>query len=173
VIRTVGDPLVLAPVVRGLVRDVDREVVIDRIEPLATSVAASLDGPRFAAGVMSAFAGVAMLLAGIGLFGALSYSVAQRDRELGVRAALGAHRSDLVTLVLGEGLLVVMPGIVLGLLGAVAFARLMQELLFGVTPLDTVAFLLAPLGLAATSILACLGPALRAAAADPAVTLRK
>jgi len=68
---------------------------------------------------------------------------------------------------------VVMPGIVLGLLGAVAFARLMQELLFGVTPLDTVAFLLAPLGLAATSILACLGPALRAAAADPAVTLRK
>jgi putative ABC transport system permease protein len=173
VMRTVGNPSTLAPVVRALVRDADHDVVIDRIEPLATSVAASLDGPRFAASVMAAFAGVAMLLAGIGLFGALSYSVAQRDRELGVRAALGAQRGDLVRLVLGEGLLVVVPGIGLGMLGAVAFARLMQELLFGVTPLDAVAFVVAPLGLAATSVLACLGPALRAAAADPAVTLRR
>jgi putative ABC transport system permease protein len=173
VARTIGDPSPLAPAVRALVRDVDRDVVIDRIEPLATSVAASLDGPRFAAGVMGAFAAVAMLLAGIGLFGALSYSVAQRDRELGVRAALGAQRGDLVSLVLGDGLVVVVPGILLGMLGAVAFARLMQELLFGVTPLDSVAFVAAPLALLATALLACLFPALRAAAADPAVTLRK
>jgi putative ABC transport system permease protein len=173
VIRTIGEPSRLAPALRGLVREIDRGVVIDRIEPLAASVAASLDGPRFTAGVMGAFAGVAMLLAGIGLFGALSYSVAQRDRELGVRAALGAQRAQLVSLVLREGLLVIVPGIVVGMLAAVAFARLMQELLFGVTPLDTVAFVVAPLGLAATSVVACLGPALRAAAADPAITLRK
>ena len=171
--RTIGDPSPLAPAVRALVRGVDRDVVIDRIEPLATSVAASLDGPRFAAGVMATFAGVAMLLAGIGLFGALSYSVAQRDRELGVRAALGAQRRDLVSLVLGEGLTVVVPGIVLGMLGAVAFARLMQELLFGVTPIDPVAFAAAPLALIATAMLACLVPALRAAGADPLVALRK
>jgi putative ABC transport system permease protein len=173
VIRTAGEPAALAPDVRALVRDVDRDVVVDRIEPLATSVAASLDAPRFAAGVMGSFAGVAMLLAGIGLYGALSYSVAQRDRELGVRSALGAQRRDLVRLVLGEGLLVVVPGLVLGVLGAAAFARLMQELLFGIAPLDLPAFLAAPIGLAVTSILACVGPALRAAAADPVVALRK
>jgi ABC-type antimicrobial peptide transport system permease subunit len=170
VIRTAGEPSALVQDVRALVREVDRDVVVDRIEPLATSVAASLDAPRFAAGVMGAFAGVAMLLAGIGLYGALSYSVAQRDRELGVRSALGAQRRDLVRLVLGEGLLVVGPGIALGVLGAIAFARLMQGLLAGVTPLDTVAFVVAPQGLAATSVLACLGPALRAAAADAVAT---
>ncbi len=173
VIRTAGDPAALAPDIRALVRAVDREVVIDRIEPLATSVAASFDGPRFAAGVMGAFAGIAMLLAGIGLYSALAYSVSQRDRELGVRATLGAQRRDLVRLVVGEGLVVVLPGIALGTVGAVAFARLMQGMLFGVTSLDAVAFVAAPLGLAATSVLACIGPALRAAAADPAATLRK
>jgi putative ABC transport system permease protein len=173
VIRTTGDPSSRAPAIRALVREVDRDVVIDRIEPLATIVAASLDGPRFAASVMGAFAGVAVLLAGIGLYGTLSYSIARRDRELGVRAALGARRRDLVGLVLGEGLVVVLPGIALGMLGAVAFARLMQELLFGVTPLDVVAFAAAPLAMIATALLACLAPALRAGATDPVVTLRK
>ena len=173
VIRTAGEPAALAQDVRALVREVDRDAVIDGIEPLATSVAASLDAPRFAAAVMGSFAGVAMLLAGIGLYGALSYSVAQRDRELGVRSALGAQRHNLVHLVLGEGLFVVVPGMALGVLGAVVFARLMQGLLFEVTPLDTVAFVAALVGLALTSVLACLGPALRAAGTDPVVTLRK
>ena len=173
VVRATGDPSALAPAVRTLVRDVDPEVVVDRVEPLAVSVAASMDGPRFASGIMSAFAGVAMLLAGIGLYAALAYSVAQRNRELGIRSALGAQRRDLLRLVLGEGLLVTVPGIVLGVLGAAGFTRLMQDLLFGVTPLDPIAFATAPLVLLATSVAACLAPALRAASADPAITLRK
>jgi putative ABC transport system permease protein len=173
VVRTTGEPSSRVRDLRALVREVDRDVVIDRIEPLATSVAASLDGPRFAAGVMGAFAGVAVLLAGIGLYGALSYSIAQRDRELGIRAALGAQRRDLARLVLREGLVVVCPGIALGMLGAVAFARLMQGLLFGVTPLDSVAFTAAPLLLIVTTLVACLAPALRAGATDAMVTLRK
>jgi putative ABC transport system permease protein len=173
VIRTTGDPAPLARDVRAFVRAIDGEVVIDRIEPLAASVAASLDGPRFAAGVMSAFAGIAILLAGIGLYGALAYSVSQRDRELGVRAALGAGRGDLVRLVLNEGLVIALAGIALGLLGALAFARALQGLLFGVTPLDGVAFAAAPVLLFATSVLACLVPAMRAAGADPAIALRK
>ena len=144
VIRTAGEPRRWRRTSAPSSASVDRDVVVDRIEPLATSVAASLDAPRFAAGVMGSFAGVAMLLAGIGLFGALSYSVAQRNRELAVRSALGARRRDLVRLVLGEGLLVVVPGIAIGMLGAIAFAQLMRGLLFGVTPLDTVAFLAAP-----------------------------
>ncbi len=173
VIRTAGDPSRLGVDVRALVRDADGSVVIDRIEPLATTVAASLDAPRFAAAVMAAFAAVGVVLAGIGLYGAVAYSVSQRERELGVRSALGAQRGDLVRLVLGEGVLVILPGIALGMLGAIAFARLMQGLLFGVTPLDTVAFAIAPLLLTVTALLACLAPALRAGTTDPVVTLRK
>jgi putative ABC transport system permease protein len=173
VLRTAAAPSALAVDVRSLLRAIDGGVVIDRVEPLDLSVAAALDGPRFAAGIMGAFAGVAMLLAGIGLYGALAYSVSQRDRELGIRSALGAGRRDLVRLILGEGLLVTVPGIALGILGAVGFTRLMRDLLFGVTPLDGVAFALAPALLVATALVACLVPALRAASADPAVTLRK
>jgi putative ABC transport system permease protein len=172
VIRTIGDPAGLARDVRAVVREVEREAVVDRIEPLATTLAASLDAPRFAAAVMAGFASVAMVLAAVGLYGALSYSVSQRVRELAIRSALGARRFDLVRLVMREGLSVTLAGIALGVLGAGIFARLMEDLLFGVTPLDAVAFTVAPAVLVLVSLAACLGPALRAAATDPAVTLR-
>ena len=158
--------------VRALVREVEREAVVDRIEPLATTVAASLDAPRFAAAVMAGFASVAMVLAAVGLYGALSYSVSQRVRELAIRAALGARRVHLVRLVMREGLAVTLAGMALGVLGAGLFARLMRDLLFGVTPLDAVAFTVAPAVLVLVSLAACLGPAWRAASTDPATTLR-
>jgi putative ABC transport system permease protein len=172
VIRTTGNPAALVQEVRGIVRQVDRETVVDRIEPLTTAVAASLDAPRFAASVVSGFASVAIVLAVVGLYGVLSYSVSQRVRELAIRAALGAQRADLVYLVLREGLSVTVAGIVLGLLGASLFTRLMQDLLFGVTPLDAAAFTAAPAVLVVASLVACIGPALRAASTDPATTLR-
>ena len=172
VIRTTGSPAALAEDVRALVRQVEREAIVDRIEPLTTTLAASLDAPRFAAAVMAGFASVAMVLAAVGLYGALSYSVSQRVRELAIRAALGAQRVDLVRLVVRDGLSVTLAGIALGVLGASAFARLMQDLLFGVTPFDAVAFTVAPAVLVVASLGACLGPALRAASTDPAVTLR-
>ena len=102
--RTTGNPATLARDVRAIVREIEREAVVDRIEPLTTTLAASLDAPRFAATVMGGFAGVAMVLAAVGLYGALSYAVSQRVRELAIRAALGARRADLVRLVLREGL---------------------------------------------------------------------
>jgi len=173
VIRTTGNPAALAQDVRGLVGQLEREALVDRTEPLTTDVAASLDAPRFAAAVVSAFAGVAMVLAAVGLYGVLSYSVSQRVHELGVRAALGAQRADLVRLVLREGLSVTFAGIALGMLGASVGTRLMQDLLFGVTPLDAVAFTVAPAILVVASIGACLGPALRAGSTDPATTLRR
>src|SRR5206468_12087330 len=111
-------------------------------------------------------------LAAVGLYGALSYSVSQRVRELAIRATLGAQRVDLVRLVMREGLSVTLAGIALGMLGASLFARLMRDLLFGVTPLDAVAFTVAPAVLVVACLVACLGPALRAASTDPAVTLR-
>ena len=172
VIRTTGNPAAFAEDVRALLRGIEREAVVGRIEPLTTALAASLDAPRFAAAVMASFAGVAMVLAAVGLYGALSYSVSQRVRELAIRAALGAGRVDLVRLVMREGLSVTLAGIALGVLGAGVFARLMQELLFGITPLDAVAFTVAPAVLAVASIGACLGPAMRAASTDPAATLR-
>lgn len=172
VIRTTGHPAAFAQDVRAAVREVEREAVVDRIEPLTTTLAASFAAPRFAATVMAGFAGVAMVLAAIGLYGALSYSVSQRVRELAIRAALGAQRVDLVRLVMREGLSVTLAGIALGVLGAGLFAHLMQDLLFGVRPLDAVAFTVAPAVLVMASLGACLGPALRAASTDPAVTLR-
>ena len=171
-IRTTRKAAALADEVRGLVRQVAAEASVDRIEPLTATVAASLDAPRFAALVVMAFAGVAVVLAAIGLYGVLSYSVSQRVLELGIRAALGAQRADLVRLVLREGLVVTLAGIALGLILAGQFTRLMRDLLFGVTPNDTVALTIAPAVLIAAALVACLGPALRAAAADPATSLR-
>ena len=170
--RTSGTPATLARDVRSIVREIEREAVVDRIEPLTTTLAASLDAPRFAATVMGGFAGVAMVLAAIGLYGALSYAVSQRVRELAIRAALGARRADLVRLVLREGLSVTLSGVALGVAGASLFARLMQDLLFGVTAHDAVAFAVAPAVLLLASVAACLGPALRAASTDPVETLR-
>ena len=113
-----------------------------------------------------------MVLAAIGLYGVLSYSVSQRLRELAIRSAFGAQRADLVRLIVREGLSVTFAGIALGILGATLFTRLMQDLLFGIAPLDGVAFTVAPAILVAASLGACLGPALRAASTDPAATLR-
>ena len=170
--RTPGNPATLARDVRSIVREIEREAVVDRIEPLTTTLAASLDAPRFAATVMAGFAVVAMVLAAVGLYGALSYAVSQRVRELAIRAALGARRADLVRLVLREGLSVTLSGVALGVVGASLFARLMRDLLFGVTAHDAVAFAVAPAVLVLASVAACLGPALRAASTDPVETLR-
>ena len=144
VIRTAGGPASWAQDVRGAVAQADPDAVIDRIEPLATSVAASLDTPRFAATVMSAFAAVAIALAAIGLYGALSYTVSQRARELAIRCALGARRTDIVRLVLREGLSVTFAGVTIGVLASALVTRLMRDLLFGVSPLDGLAFAVAP-----------------------------
>jgi len=122
--------------------------------------------------VLVAFAMLALGLASVGLYGVLSYAVSQRRRELGVRAALGAARRDLVALVVRDGLTVTAVGLALGLAGAAALTRLMQGMLFGVTPLDAVSFLAAPAVLTIVAIAACLLPAARAARIDPAQALR-
>jgi putative ABC transport system permease protein len=172
VIRTEGALTALAPEIRAIVAQIEPGALVERIEPLTMMVAASLETPRFAAGVMTAFATAALVLAAIGLYGVVSYGVSQRTRELGIRAALGAQRRDLVRLILREGLSMTATGIGLGMVGAALVTGLMRELLFGITPLDPITFALAPLVLFAAAIGACVGPALRAGATDPAATLR-
>jgi ABC-type antimicrobial peptide transport system permease subunit len=172
VVRSSGDAAALSRALGRYVREVDPGAAVDRVVPMRTLVASSWDQPRFATSVVSGFAALAMALAGVGLYGALSYSVSQRRRELGLRAALGATERSLVGLVLREGLSVTLVGLGAGLGAATLVTRLLQGLLFGVTPLDAAAFLAGPALLLAVAVVACAVPAMRAASTDPAVALR-
>jgi putative ABC transport system permease protein len=170
-LRTSGAPAATAPAVRGVIQELAPSAAVETAL-LSQRVSDSVDQPRFAMAVLIAFASLALALASVGLYGVLSYGVAQRRRELGVRAALGAARRDLVALVVREGLTTTAIGLCLGLLGAAALTRFMRSALFGVAPLDVVAFAAAPVVLAVVAAVACLVPASRAAATDPAEALR-
>jgi predicted permease len=140
--------------------------------PLAQRFSDSVDQRRFALTVMAALATLAVALASVGLYGVLSYGVSQRRRELGVRAALGAARRDLVLLVVGDGLRVTAIGLAVGVVAAAALTRFMRSALFGIEPLDAASFFAAPVLLAIVATVACLLPARRAASTDPAAALR-
>jgi putative ABC transport system permease protein len=172
VVRGSATPTELASTLRRLVREIDSGTAIDSVTSLRTLVSASWAQSRFAASVVSGFALLAIGLAGIGLYGALSYSVSQRRRELGVRAALGATRGALVTLVLREGVSVTFAGVAFGIAAASLLTRLMTRLLFGTSPLDALSFSLGPALLVIVGIAASLVPAWRAASIDPARVLR-
>ena len=170
-IRTHGQAAAAAPAVRALVRELAPTAAVETVI-LSDRVAASVDQPRFATTVLTTFALLALALASVGLYGVLSYGVSQRRRELGVRAALGASRPSLVGLVIREGLAVAAIGLASGLAGAALLTRLLQGVLFGITPLDPVSFLAAPIVLIPVALVACALPALRAASTDPAEALR-
>jgi len=172
VLRTAGDPARAAGRVRRLARALDPTVVVGTTRPLADRLRASFDQPRFSTAVIAAFASVALALSALGLFGVLSYAVTQRRRELCVRAALGAQRRDLFALVLREGLAVTAGGLAVGLLAAAALAQFAKGVLFGVAPIDPVAYLVAPVLLLPIAAAASLIPARRGAAAEPAAVLR-
>ncbi len=170
-IRTSGDPVALAPAVRGLIRELDPTATVDTVT-LASRVSASVAQPRFAAVTVAAFALLALTLAAAGLYGAMSYSVSQRRRELGVRSAIGASRGDIVSLILRQGLAVAAAGLGLGVLASMSLSKLLEKMLFGVTPRDPVAFLVAPCLLLLAAGLACLVPAWRGAGVEPTEALR-
>ncbi|MGE3273583.1 MAG: ABC transporter permease [Vicinamibacterales bacterium] len=172
VIKTAGDPRTVVPALREATAKVNAAAAVDAVLPLAARVSASVSQPRFAATLLAAFAALALVLAAVGLYGVMSYTVTRRQREIGVRSALGATRGDLVRLVMGQGLAVTVAGLLLGMAGAAALTRLLGNLLFGVTPLDPVAFVAAPVLLLSVAAAACLVPARRAAAVDPVDALR-
>jgi putative ABC transport system permease protein len=172
VVKTDRDPASIAPHLRQIAREVDPRVTLDHVGPLADKISASVAQPRFAALVLIAFATLALALATTGLYGVLSYMVAQRRREIGVRAALGATRADLVRMVLREGLLVTIVGLAIGCAAAMLATRAMASALFGVTPLDAVAFSVGPVVLFMVACAACFIPARRAASIDPTEALR-
>jgi predicted permease len=173
VLQSQGDPIAYAGAVRRIVAEIRSDAAVDRVEPLSAQVADSVAQPRFAAFVLLSFAVLALGLAAIGLYGVLSYMVARRRREIGVRSALGATRANIVALVVREGMTVTVVGLAVGLMLAAALTRLMQAALYGIQPLDPVSFVAAPAALVVVALIACVIPARRAAATDPATALRR
>ncbi len=171
VVRTDANPAALAPLLRQIVRELDPGASLDQIGALDSRISASVSEARFTTLVLTAFSGLALTLAATGLYGVLSYTVAQRRREIGLRAALGATRREIMTMVLREGLGVTAVGLALGVAMAAVVMRATAHVLFGVAPLDPVAFSVAPLMLLVVAVAACLVPAWRAATIDPAAAL--
>jgi putative ABC transport system permease protein len=172
IVRSSGDPVPYASILRDLVKQEAPTLALDSVMTMDDRVMTSLARPRTYALLLAGFAVFALAIAGVGLFGVLSYSVAQRTREIGVRTALGAQARDIVRLVFRQGLGITGLGIVSGLLMSAAAARSLSTFLFGVTAFDITSFVVVPLVLAVVAIAACLVPARRAARVDPLQALR-
>ena len=172
VVRARGDAAALAPAVRDAIWSVDKDQPIVRVATMDALLASSAAGRRFALTLFEAFALAALVLAAAGIYGVLSGSVVERTREMGVRAALGASRGDIVSLVLRQGLWLTALGVTVGLAAATFATRALATLLFGVSRLDPVTYIGVVALLAVTAVVACAVPAWRAARVDPVTTLR-
>ncbi len=172
VVRTAGDPLSLVSAVRNEVRAIDPDQPIAAVRPMTAWVDSSVAEPRYRTTLFGIFAALAMILAATGIYGVMSYSVAQRTHEIGVRMALGAQRAHVLKLVVGQGMLLTLIGVVLGLLAAFALTRVMVSLLFGVTAKDPITFAVVAALLTTVAFVACFVPARRATKVDPLVALR-
>jgi putative ABC transport system permease protein len=172
VARSAGDPSALAPAVRAIVREQAPALVLDSVMTMDDRLMSSLSRPRAYALVLGGFAAFALAIAGVGLFGVLSYSVAQRSREIGVRTALGAQTADIVALVLRSGAAITAAGLAAGLGAAALLVESLSKILYGVDPFDPATFLVVPLVLALAAAVASVAPARRAARIDPMRALR-
>ncbi|HJU64855.1 MAG TPA: ABC transporter permease [Gemmatimonadaceae bacterium] len=167
-----GDPAAVAGAVRSAIRAVDPGAAVTDVQPMEEVIADSVGEPRFYLTLLGVFALVAVVLAVSGMYGVLSYAVAQRMREFGIRTALGSTAAQIAGLVTRRGMTLIAIGVVVGIAGGAAVTRLMGSLLYGVSPLDAVTWALAIVALVAVGLLASLLPAWRATRADPLVAMR-
>jgi len=171
-VRAKGDPVALIPAVRGAIRELDPELAVFGEEPLATTLAESVGQQRFTMLLLAAFAGLALVLAVVGVYGVLSFVVVQRAPEMGIRMALGASQRYVVRQVVWQGARLALVGLALGLAGAFVLTRFLSGLLFGVGATDPVTFLAVPGLVLLAALLASWIPAQRATEADPMSILR-
>ncbi len=172
IVRAVGDPASIVNAVRSEIHRLDREMPVQEFRTMGEIVSASVAARRFQLSLVLLFAGVALALASLGIYGVVSYSVAQRRGEMGIRMALGATSSDLRSLVLRQGLSPVMIGLICGLLGSLAAGRVLSGMLFGVSSADPLTMGVVAMALTIVAAVACYVPARRAMKSDPLVALR-
>jgi predicted permease len=171
-VRTQADPRAMVGSVREAIRGVDPGLPIAKVSTLATLVDDSMTQPRFTMLLLTAFGTLALILATIGIYWVISYGVAQRTQEIGVRMALGAQPGNVFKMVLGQGVRLAGLGVAIGFVAAFGVTRLMGSLLFGVRPADPITFAVVPVVLMGVALLACYLPARRATRVDPMVALR-
>ena len=172
VLRTTGDPLALGNAAREAVWSIDRDLPIPRMQTLEQNLSARVAQRRLNMLLLGLFASVALVLAAVGIYGVMNYTVTQRTNEIGIRMALGAQTRDVLRLVVGEGMILALLGVVIGLVMTFAFTRLMASLLFGVSASDPLTFAVIAALLFGVALLACWIPARRATDVDPMVALR-
>jgi putative ABC transport system permease protein len=172
VARTAGDPTAIVGPLRAIIRKRAPQLVVDSIMTMDDRLLSSLSRPRAYALVLGGFAAFALAIAAVGLFGVLSYSVAQRSREIGIRTALGARSQDIVSLVLRSGLTITAAGLAAGLAAAALLASSLSKILYGIRPIDATTFIAVPVALTLVAIVACAAPARRAARIDPLRALK-
>jgi putative ABC transport system permease protein len=172
VVRAEADPRNLIGSIRSEVLAVDPDQPIANIQTMTERISNSVARPRYTATLVSLFAVLALVLAAVGIYGVVSYSVLQRTREIGIRIALGAQRRDVLLLGLKQGLGLTVLGVVVGIAGAFALTRVLGSLLYGVTPTDPLTFTMVSLLLTGVALIACWIPARRATRVDPMVALR-
>ena len=171
-VRTNIEPLALADTIRQELRKRDAGLALSKLRPMTTYVERATARARFTAVLAGAFAGLALLLAAVGIYGVISYSASRRRHEMGVRMALGASSSDILRLVMREGLVLTACGMLLGLVVAFAGAHYLQSLVYGISVADPVTYGIAAAVISTAALIGCWWPASRAASANPVDAIR-
>ena len=172
IVRTKGHPAAFVPAIRNRIRSLDRDQVIAAITPMERLVSGADADSRFQTLLLGIFGGLGLMLAAVGIYGVISYSVSQRTHELGIRMALGAQKSDVLRLVVAQGIGLALIGVAVGIAGALGLTRFMSSLLYGIKPADPLTFAVVSLILISVAVLACYVPARRATKVNPMVALR-
>jgi putative ABC transport system permease protein len=172
VLQTSGDPRLQAAALRSAVREIDPNQPVVKIRTMEENMATSVTEPRFRTWLIGIFAALALVLAAVGIYGVMSYSVNQRTNEMGIRVTLGAQPNDVFRIVVGEGLRLALIGVGVGLIGALAATRVLRTFLYGVSAIDPVTFAVTAALLILVAVAACYFPARRATRVDPMVALR-